>query len=185
MGRVPQHFLRIHKKIAWRFCLFEVCCCDLQFCNNFANFFFRRPFLKQLQLLGSFQCEPSMWRCRTTVTGLVCIAWIFVSFMNGYQLTFAKAWSQQPAESPAVLPWDRGCWKHVIAGKKLFSVQPAILRRPIPPPIVQNSSSGEQQHYDKLHRAQPSVATLWQQVVKSSCDDSWTEMRDSKFPDCT
>ena len=29
--------------------------------------------------------------------------------------------------------------------------------------------------------AQTSVATSWQQVVKSSCDDSWTEMRDSKF----
>ena len=32
-------------------------------------------FLKQLQLPGSFQCGPSMWRRRTTVTGLVCIVW--------------------------------------------------------------------------------------------------------------
>ena len=115
------------------------------------------------------------------MTGLDCIAESFVRFMNGFQLTFAKAWSQLPAESPVVLCWDRGCWKHVVAGKKLFSVQPAVLKRPIPPPIVYNSSPGEQQHHDKRHRAQTSVATSWQQIVKSSCEDSWTEMRDSKF----
>ena len=138
-------------------------------------------FLKQLQLPGSFQCGPSMWRRRTTVTGLVCIVWTFFSFMHGYQLTFSKAWSQLPAESPVVLPWDRGCWKHVVGGKKFSSIQPVILKRPMPPPILYNSSSGEQQHHDKRHRAQSSDATSWHQIVRSSCDDSWTEMRDSKF----
>ena len=101
--------------------------------------------------------------------------------MNGFQLTFAKAWSQLPAESPVVLPWDRGCWKHVVAGKSLFTVQPAVLKRPLPPPIAYSSSPGDQHPHDKRHRSQISVATSWHQVVKSGCEDSWTEMRDSKF----
>ena len=115
------------------------------------------------------------------MTGLDRFAVSFDKFMNGFQLTFAKAWSQLPAESPVVLPWDRGCWKHVVAGKSLFRVQPAVLKRPLPPQIVYSSSPGDQQPHDKRYRAQTSVATSWHQVVKSSCEDSWTEMRDSKF----
>ena len=122
-------------------------------------------FLKQLQLPGSFQCGPSMWRRRTTVTGLVCIVWTFFSFMHGYQLTFSKAWSQLPAESPVVLPWDRGCWKHVVGGKKFSSIQPLILKRPMPPPILYNSSSGEQQHHDK----RPQSSVLRCNVMASNC----------------
>lgn len=79
------------------------------------------------------------------MTGLDRFAVSFDKFMNGFQLTFAKAWSQLPAESPVVLPWDRGCWKHVVAGKSLFRVQPAVLKRPLPPQIVYSSSPGDQQ----------------------------------------
>ena len=99
--------------------------------------------------------------------------------MQGSDLIFAKAWSEISAESPVVLPWDKGCWKHIVAGKSLFSLKPPVFKRPLPPAILYENAP--EVPPDKRHRSQKVVATSWTQVVTTCSDDSWLELRDAQF----
>ena len=101
--------------------------------------------------------------------------------MKGSQLIFSKSWSELPAEPAVTLPWESGCWRHIIGGKSLFNLKPATMKRPMPPPLFYESPATAQLPPEKKQRAQSVVATSWKQVVKSGVEDSWTEMRDSQF----
>ena len=99
--------------------------------------------------------------------------------MKGSDLVFAKAWSEIAVGSPVVLPWDRSCWKHVVAGKSLVSLKPAVFKRSLPPTVLHESLPEVQP--DKKHRSQGVSATSWIQVVKAGSEDNWTELRDAQF----
>ena len=99
--------------------------------------------------------------------------------MKGSDLVFAKAWSEIAVESPVVLPWDRSCWKHVVAGKSLVSLKPAVFKRSLPPTVLHETLPEVQP--DKEHRSQGVSATSWIQVVKAGSEDNWTELRDAQF----
>jgi hypothetical protein len=99
--------------------------------------------------------------------------------MKGSDLVFAKAWSEIAVESPVVLPWDRSCWKHIVAGKSLVSLKPAVFKRSLPPTVLHESLPEVQP--DKKHRSQGVSATSWIQVVKAGSEDNWTELRDAQF----
>ena len=101
--------------------------------------------------------------------------------MKGSQLIFSKSWSELPAEPAVTLPWESGCWRHIIGGKSLVNLKPATMKRPMPPPLFYESPATSQLPPEKKQRAQSVVATSWKQVVKSGIEDSWTEMRDSQF----
>ena len=104
--------------------------------------------------------------------------------MKRSDLQFAKAWSELPASNPVELPWDVGCWKHVIGRKSLvdsFSKRPMTFERPLPPHVFHASFKPETHEPAKKPRPQGVAVTSWQQIVKSSSDESWTEMRDAQF----
>ena len=54
-------------------------------------------------------------------------------------------------------------------------------KRPLPPPVFHVSSPVEQLEPSKRQKPQSGNATSWQQIVKSSIEESWTEMRDAQF----
>ena len=113
------------------------------------------------------------------VVSLALASWIHHSCIQGSDLVFAKAWSEISAESPVVLPWDRGCWTHIVAGKSLVSLKPSVFKRSLPPSVLHESHP--EVPPDKKHRSQKVVATSWVQVVTTCSDDCWTELRDAQF----
>ena len=101
--------------------------------------------------------------------------------MSKFELQFAKAWSELPVACPVVLPWETSCWKQIVGRKSLVETKSTGFKRPLPPPVFHVSSPVEQLEPTKRQRPQSDNATSWQQIVKSSIEESWTEMRDAQF----
>ena len=101
--------------------------------------------------------------------------------MSKFELQFAKAWSELPVACSVVLPWKTSCWKQIVGRKSLVETRTTSFKRPLSPPVFHDSSPVEQSESSKRQKPQSSVATSWQQIVKSSIEESWTEMRDAQF----
>ena len=101
--------------------------------------------------------------------------------MSKFELQFAKAWSELPVACPVVLPWETSCWKQIVGRKSLVETKSTSFKRPLPPPVFHVSSPVEQLEPSKRQKPQSGNATSWQQIVKSSIEESWTEMRDAQF----
>ena len=101
--------------------------------------------------------------------------------VNVQQSLFARAWSELPVESPVVLPWDKGCWKCIVGGSKPFTSKPFAYKRPFPPAVFDSPDVEPPADSAKKLKPQPQVVTSWKQIVKTSSDESWVELRDAQF----
>ena len=101
--------------------------------------------------------------------------------MSKFELQFAKAWSELPVACSVVLPWETSCWRQIVGRKSLVETKCTNFKRPLPPPVFIDSSPVEQSDTSKRLKPQSDTATSWQQIVKSSIEESWTEMRDAQF----
>ena len=101
--------------------------------------------------------------------------------MSKFELQFAKAWSELPVACSVVLPWETSCWKQIVGRKSLVETRTTSFKRPLPPLVFHDSSPVEQSESSKRQKPQSSVATSWQQIFKSSIEESCTEMRDAQF----
>ena len=92
-----------------------------------------------------------------------------------------KAWSELPVEPLVTLPWQQGCWKTVIGGDPIFQVKPTVFKRSLFPAVHVDPSNFSRVETAKRSKTQTSAETSWKQMVKSTSEESWTELRDAQF----
>ena len=91
-----------------------------------------------------------------------------------------RAWSELPVEPPVSLPWQHGCWRTIVGGEPVFHVKHAVFKRPLLPVVYHDSNNFASVETAKRSK-QTTAETSWMQIVKSTSEESWTELRDAQF----